>query len=633
MKSSHIMAAAMAALSALALHGKDQYFYNVCDIAGATINEDTTQVYFNSRTDSAAFTLSADTTISCKVGVPSGITCFDFTGGDHTLTIDDTLWVLLNNGTEARFKGGTWDFSGKASFYAGYYGSSRYSGQKLLVDGATIRNLSSILFGGRDTEIVLTNGALMATSADNVNLATPGDVSSTSATNVSVVISKGSKLYSKSTIFSDSNSSGGPGLTGNKVLVTGAGSYMGPVPGLTQRLYHGYRTGGNFIRYEKDATAKFYETWIGTSANAKSNVLVIAEGAAYTNTANAGIGTATGADYNRWEIVDGGVLNQTHGNDLSVGKGGCYNEFFVSNGIVSDARSLIAGDAEGSTGNRVRITGRSSRLSFQAEFPALFGCGQGNEWVIEDCDIDAKANPIPGQGAKDWRVYFSGTYSSPNSKASTNNTFRLDEAARLRCYEFQFPVASEGNLAVVANCSTLDVTSVMNVRGHGNVLAVSNATMRLATVTLGSSNATEFVESGNVLAFQGKTPVLTTWSGGGYNLNVYDGGVIRFEIPPDGYDTAAPVPIRTFNTFVYSGTVEFPGLLEFTRNMQEREVTYQLTDAGFRMYDENKEENGTEQLAEITKTLPPGCEVYRDGSLHLMLKVKAASKGLVLIVQ
>ena len=65
--------------------------------------------------------------------------------------------------------------------------------------------------------------------------------------------------------------------------------------------------------------------------------------------------------------------------------------------------------------------------------------------------------------------------------------------------------------------------------------------------------------------------------------------------------------------------------------MTERKVTYQLTNAGFRMYDEGGEENGDAQLAAISETLPKGCRVYRNGNLHLLLDVKRASKGVVLI--
>ena len=188
MKALSKVVAVVATATGLAAFGKDQFFYNVCDIAGAAIDADTTQVYFNSRTDSAAFTLSADTAIPCKVGVSSGITCFDFTDGNHVLSVRGSIWVTMGNDTDVRFKGGAWSFDPTAAtFYHGSYGDGNiYSRQSMLIDGTYITNLNSVIIGGRDTTLVLTNGALLATAKGTVYLSNPGNVASTSRTNVSV---------------------------------------------------------------------------------------------------------------------------------------------------------------------------------------------------------------------------------------------------------------------------------------------------------------------------------------------------------------------------------------------------------------------------------------------------------------
>lgn len=623
--------------------GADQMVYNVCDIAQLEVLEDTTQLYFNSRTLDEAFTLSADTTIPAKVGVSNGPTCFDFSDGNHRLSVTN-LWVTMNRGTEVRFKGGTWDFQSTGAFYHGCYGGGSYESQKMVLDSVDILNVNGLNFGGNNATVILTNNAFIGTSSSvSTYLAYSVSQSEMIATNMNMVISAGSKIHSHSTIYTDAYYSLPDGTdeaaayAGNRILVTGEGSYLGPTPGRSERLYHGNCTGGNVLRYEKGATAKFYETFVGVKGNAKGNVLVIADGAAFTNTNAGAIGTDSGANSNRVEVLSGGEFCQSQNHAFSVGKKGCHNVFYVSNAVVANAKALIAGQEPGAMSNKVHVTGQDSGVSFYGEFPTLFGCGRHNEWMLENCNIDGKGNPLPGQNAKDWRLYFSGTALSPTNSASTNNCLKLLDSARLRVYEFYFPVASKDNLAVVANCCTLEVSNAFSVRGCGNTVSLSDGLLKINTLTFGSAadDDSGFEENGNVLEFCGRTPLLTQWAEGvPGTLKFYDSGVIRFCVPEEGYPTSSPCMIHNVNTYMYGGTLEFEGVEKLTRSMTERELTYELTNQGFRVYDTEGNENPASFFEEVTATLPPGCSVYVDsGLLHLYLKVRRAPKGTAIVIR
>lgn len=639
--SNRIAVATAVALSAVSGMGADQVVNEVCDLADLTIGADTTQIYFNPNNGEESFTLSEDREIGVKTGVSAGYSRFDFTDGGHTLKLNGN-WSQMGNGTAAFFKGGTWDFNSTGAFYFGRSGDIAFEGQRAVFDSVCISNAYQLSFGGNNSTVIVTNGSSLASSKDNPTyLASSVAQGALVATNMNMIISTGSRVCSWSTIITDGANNFADGTSesetyaGNAILVTGAGSYLGQAPGRTQRLYHGHVSSGNTLRYEGGAGGVFYQTEVGRSRDSKDNVLTIADGAAVTNTNSGAVGLVSGADRNRIEVLSGGEFCQSKDHNFIVGSGGSQNTFLVSNAVVSSAKSLLAGYEPGAFSNRVHVTGRDSRISFISEFPTLFGCGRWNEWIVENCNIDGRENPIAGQSGKDWRIMFSGQYNTPNVCASTNNSFVLRDSARFRSYEFLFPVSSKENLAVVGNCCTLDVSRVISVRGCGNTVSISNGLVRTQHMTIGSDgeDASGFEETANVLEFRGRASVLTSFIADAMFLKVYDGGIIRFCIPEGGYGTPSPMPIRNANTYLYNGALEFSGVEELARTMPQKELVYELTDSGFRAYDADGNENPESFYEAASAVLPSGCRVYLNELLHLCLKVRRAPKGTSIVIR
>ena len=109
------------------------------DVAAENVTSQETRILFAGKTgEGRTYTLSKDASIHSggmadagSVGNPQKA-IFDFTSGNHTLTLRSGTFLTYKNDVELWFKGGTWDFGGHSFYAVGKPGGASYYGYRNL---------------------------------------------------------------------------------------------------------------------------------------------------------------------------------------------------------------------------------------------------------------------------------------------------------------------------------------------------------------------------------------------------------------------------------------------------------------------------------------------------------------------
>lgn len=574
----------------------------------------------NSLTD--VYTLSADASLSVGLRMSSGWTSvFDFRSGDHTLS--GKSLVFSGSDTSLYVYGGTWDLGGSAMYHGGSYYDANAKGEKLLLDGATLRNINyCYLDGACDGFLWMTNGASVS-ALNNLEIACNAgnfaDISSGS------VINQGNQLTKIAC---------GAGKGGNVVQFRNASIIR--MPGTYAHTYFCGGSPSNRVVFTDGASAyaTYADFFKGEKAeygeNAKYNEIRL-DHSAFTNTYGITIADAVGADNNR-VVLNESELRLGEFGQIEFGAKGCGNTMILSNSVIRQMFYLRTGLEAGACGNKVRFVGQKCAWSIPTCYQKCFGSGTDNEFVLDDCTIDSYSAWLRfcvGEGDQDNNK--SGGYSS----ASTNNVIRLVNGTYFRPYQIFSDYASKGNLFEVGAGCTLAALDIW-FRGVENTLVVSNATVVMTQsgngLTLGSAGdvpaGQPYVEDGNQLIVKGSHPkfrrAVANEPG---NIRLYDNARLVIEIPETGYDADHVVFDGVGATINYPSTIRFRGVKEYAETL-EKSVDIRFSNQSFVLQGVTQQDF----LAEVNADLPKGCYAYFSSN-NLWLHVKRAPRGMAIIVR
>lgn len=586
------------------------------------------------------YTLSADVAWGSQtLTVSQGDMIFDFTEGNHTLGVK-SLSIDSATSSYVEFKGGAWD-----GLDVNVYGQLKFnteanpcSDRTVVLDNTSISNIRRVhLLRGRNGTLLLRNGAsLTATEFWPFD-----DINDETFTNNLIHVMGGSTLGLVKAIDCswENSGSGTAALMNNRLLVEGAGStFIGCKPYNTFRF--GRYTSGNEILVRDGGKIEWYNAEIGGSETAKSNtVTVLGAGSLIEGGGHLKIGMAVGADYNRVIVADGADLKTQTYNGTVVGDTGSFNELIISNATLSRTYWVTAGSKPGASNNVVRIYGNSNVPPF-GSYHYFFGAGQHNLFSFEHGTFYPSTYYYASMSS---RKLNGGTW---EGGASTNNQFQVVDGADLRLYDVKVQVWDATNTIYVGADSMLTVLHDLHVRGSGNRVVVSNGVLKCSQsfpgLCLGTRDSDEtdgFVEGGNMLILQGSHPVVRQLDANASTVHICDHGILRFEVPPSGYqmfeqDGGSPTNAPIFQgtpVFAYGNlTLEITGVEELARSLQQP-VDYVLMQNGIALISPEEGASIEKILEAANAMLPWGSTVYRSSN-QVRLSVKPL-RGMMLIVR
>ena len=621
MKTSIIASIALTALASQA--GTSQDLNSVCDL-GALTPTTTQWLYFKANTTNEAFTLSRDADFSTlDFCCNSGDAFFDFAkNGNHTIKVKtfraanaNAKWVIL--------KGGTWDLgTGSGHDFRFWYNDIAVDGRTMVLDSCVVTNVD-YLYGIRaaNSKIVLQNSStLYAKTISYLN--SPGAVATSGRTHNRVEIKGGSRLLWGNTTFTFDANGSTDALADMTMEVTGASIVRGNGSGASSFTL-GATSSGNTVHVGEGSllyVPRFLT--IGNAANAKYNVLKVDGGSALTNGNNVVIGNVAGAERNRLELVDSELYGGEY-NGIYVGYDGSFNELVVSNSAIKRCYFCCAGWNASASNNTVRFIGSSASVGGTRYEMQLFGRGPNNRYILDGCSI----------GSETKKCYFAFTNDNVRAGGANaiGNMFMLVNGATFsESSMITHPGCASNTIFVGAN-SSIRTAGDLNIRGNGNKVVVSNGTLYVSqsgnSMRFGKS-ASDDTEKGNMLVLQGDSPkVARIDPDNNYPAQFYNGSVLKFEIPANGYSDVVfertAVEMRGTAQLQFSGIEECQRALDHTRR-------FQLTSSPFKIYDSSGTDVSNSYLEQVNATLPDHSEVYRDSSNKLWLKI-APIRGLSII--
>ena len=565
--------------------------------------------------------LGRDTTLTGYQFYVARPTEFDFSAGNHTLDGLGTFIVTGGNNVKLlEFKGGKWRFADGMWLRCAYWGTTYAGGQKIIFDGADFEMPGDSWvqgFYGDNNQMLLDNGALLTCGTVSYFFNINGTVT---YTNGLVRIANGSKFKATKNITIDGGTPASDKPSGNRIEVTGEGSWFGISGTLGDQEFKIGRYPGESVVFSDHAYGRFSRTVVGSGEYGRNSSLTIGGGAGYLNGgAGMKVGDSVGADGNRLSILDGACFTN-NASRLYAGYMGSFNEVAISNASYV-GQPIVAGWETGSSNNTVRIEGADSSVSYMGGSWCFFGKGERNAFSFKDCDITLNSH----------NMYLSDNYSSnaDNRFGTTNNTLAVDRNASLTVTKFFVPETCSGNTLFVGHGAKLKTMYEFRIAGDGNRLVISNGTVEAGNYNaLVVSNGTE--EARNRIVLKGESPALKATASDNQIL-MYGNSGIDFEVPEDGY--SAP-PLQAKWIKMYSGgSFSFSGVDACARRLTTPTATYQLTSGGIFIYDETGSENPQPVLDAVNATLPEGCSVYLNNSSArtLMLRVKRFSRAFMVI--
>lgn len=616
MKTSIVAGAALIAFAGMA--DTEQSLTSVCDLG--TFTPTTTKwLYFKANTTNEAFTLSQDSDFgTLDFCCNSGDVLFDFVqGGNHTIKVKtfraanaNAKWVIL--------KGGTWDLgTGSGHDFRFWYNNIEVDGRTIVLDSCTVTNVD-YLYGiqAANSKLVLQNAStLYAKTISYLN--SPGTVETSGRTNNRIEIMGGSQLLWGNTLFNFDAGGSTESLADATMEVTGGSAVKGNGSG-SSSFTLGASSSGNTVHISEGSLLYVPRVLtIGNAANAKYNVLKVDGGSALTNANNISIGNVAGADHNRLELIDSNLKSGEY-NYIYVGYDGSFNEFIVSNSTATCGYYILAGYGATSSNNTVRIIGRNASIGGSQYRTRLFGAGPNNTYILDGCTI--------GSTGKDC------DFARNDSTAAFGNTFMIVNGAEFSEKSMTMNSGCASNTIFVSANSSIKTAGDLSIRGNGNRVVVSNGTLYVSqsgySMRFGNSS-TDDTEKGNALVLQGCSPkVARIDPNNNYPSQFYNGSVLRFEVPEDGYSDIVfdRVEVKMYGT----ARLEFDGIEKCQQTIASSQK-YQLTSSPFTVLDSGEDVTDA-YLEQVTASLPERCRVYRDASNHLYLHV-ARYRGIRVIIR
>ena len=605
MKTSIVAGAALIAFTGMA--GTEQSLTSVCDLG--TFTPTTTRwLYFKANTTNEAFTLSQNADFgTLDFCCNSGDVLFDFAqGGNHMIKVK-TFRAANANAKWVIMKGGTWDLgTGSGHDFRFWYNPIEVDGRTMVLDSCTVTNVD-YLYGiqAANSKFVLQNGSTFYAKTISY-LNSPGAVEISGRTNNRIEIKDGSQLLWGNTLFNFDAGGSTESLADATMEVTGGSAVKGNGSG-SSSFTLGASSSGNTVHIGDGSLLYVPRALtIGNAANAKYNVLKVDGGSALTNANNISIGNVAGADHNRLELIDSDLKSGEY-NYIYVGYDGSFNELIVSNSTVTCGYYILTGYGAASSNNTVRIIGMSASIGGTQYRPRLFGEGPNNTYILDGCTI--------GNTGKDC------DFARTDSTAAFGNTFMVVNGAEFSEKSMVMNTSCASNTIFVGAGAAIKTAGDLNIRGNGNRVVVSNGTLYVSqsgySMRFGNSS-TDDTEKGNALVLQGRSPkVARIDPNNNYPSQFYNGSVLRFEVPEDGYSDVVfdKVEVKLYGT----ARLEFDGVEKCQQTITSSQ-NYQLTSSPFTVLDSGVDVTDV-YLEQVTASLPERCRVYRDASNHLWLYV------------
>jgi hypothetical protein len=411
------------------------------------------------------------------------------------------------------------------------------------------------------------------------------------------------------------------GLTGTLLEFTGGSIAKGTSH--SSKFVLGGTTSGNAAHFCGGSLLYVpREFIIGNASNAKYNVLTVEGGSAVTNGFDIYIGNVDGADYNRFELIDSELYGAEY-NGIYVGYQGSFNELIVSNSAIKRCYFCCAGYTASSSNNMVKIIGADSSIGGSQYNMKLFGRGPNNTYILDGCSI----------GSPSKACYFAYESSSVTDVAAIGNTLMLVNGAELSESSMHVSTNCRSNVIYVGAGSSIKTTVDFAIRGRNNHVVVSNGTLYVSqsgsSLRFGKS-ASDVDEAGNMLVLQGTSPkVARIDPDNNYPAQFYNGSVLRFELPEDGYSDVVfdRVEVKLHGT----ARLEFSGVEKCSYTIVSSQ-DYQLTSSPFTVLDANGADVTAAYLEQLSADMPLRCRVYRNAAKHLYLRV-ACRRGTRLILR
>ena len=597
-------------------------------------------VRFNANSQTGAFTLGRDLDLDGYEFLMNSATLFDFTEGSHTL---GKISSFKENGSKyIKLLGGTWNFKASAWFRCAYTGSTVVDGSAIIFDGTTVDMSASGTylqgFYGANNSLILTNNAYFRTTT--IQYLCKGDGKDTRTNNL-IHISGGSKLIAVSPAFDYSYTS--TGLTGNRLTVTGEGSYIGlPATGYGTFSIGG-SSSGNEALFTDGAYGYFGNVAVGNGANGKHNTLIVENGAAVRTQQSLYLGKVVGADYNKAIVRDGGSYTNGSTDVVHVGYAGCFNELEIDNGSIPSCYWITCGTNPGADHNVVRVKGDGYFIQSNS-YEYLFGLGQYNKWVF-----DGTTNMPIRTTQKNLMLWFlDDVNAGKTSNGTTNNTFEVVNGSVLNLYDLTVGRYCASNTVRFAD-STVSVPHDLKIHGYCNDLVLSNATFKLSisgdNLSMGGpyfdpakGESQAYRGDGNRLILQGQSRICRYDAAEYSSGKLYCNSTLRFEVPAEGY--AEPIFQGVGLNLYYPFKIEVAGIEALQKNLK-KSTKYQLTavnsesganNGNITFYDLPEGKTRQDILDEVNATLPKGCYLYTYNTNGLGLRVKA-NVGMMLIVR
>lgn len=606
-----VMASAVFSASA-----ESQYLWSPCDLATLELDPGVTDLFLAGRTMDPAFTLSSDRAFpGVTFYVFNGDNVFDF-GNATEVTIP--ALVVMNSGTAAYLRGGTWNLPG-GTVYHGNYNSPDSSAFSL--DGVTLKGADNAYLacgaGGlfcatNGAQVLDVNGLRLANGERNV-----ADISGGSA----FCLRGNAKSYIAC----------GGGAGGN--VVRFRNSTLSQAGGTYYQVYFCASSPTNRLRFSEGSAVSVTDARVFEGTDAKGNEMSFV-GSSFTNKSSIVVADAAGADGNVLSF-DGSVYHSSsQWNAFEFASKGSSNALVFANSAVEDPRWLRVGRDAGATGNEVRFVGQGCSWSIPACDQKCFGAGTGNRFVFDDCTLDNYSAYL--------YFYLSDTDRSNDSatgyeNASTNNTVCLRNGAYLRPNLFFCNYACCSNTVAVDSGSTLAAMDIW-IRGVGNAVVVSNGTVRVTQSGKGLVFGSEgdvpagqpYVEGGNRLVLKGTSPKIANYGSSDYGAQAkfFDGSEIVIEVPESGYEADHVVFDGIGAKITYPSKLRFAGVEEYSKTL-DQSVDIRLSNCSFDVLDVPE---GVDFWAEVNADMPSGCYAYLDASGCLCLHVKRGRQSGLLIV-
>ncbi len=616
MKTSIVAGAALIAFTGMA--DTEQSLTSVCDLG--TFTPTTTRwLYFKANTTNEAFTLSQNADFgTLDFCCNSGDVLFDFAqGGNHMIKVK-TFRAANANAKWVIMKGGTWDLgTGSGHDFRFWYNPIEVDGRTMVLDSCTVTNVD-YLYGiqAANSKFVLQNGSTFYAKTISY-LNSPGAVEFSGRTNNRIEIKDGSQLLWGNTLFNFDAGGSTESLADVTMEVTGGSAVKGNGSG-SSSFTLGASSSGNTVHIGEGSLLYVPRALtIGNAANAKYNVLKVDGGSALTNANNISIGNVVGADHNRLELIDSDLKSGEY-NYIYVGYDGSFSELVVSNSTVTCGYYILAGYGATSSNNTVRIIGPNARIGGSQYRTRLFGEGPCNTYILDGCTI--------GNTGKDC------DFARNDSTAAFGNTFMIVNGAEFSEKSMTMNTSCASNTIFVGADAAIKTAGDLSIRGNGNRVIVSNGTLYVSqsgySMRFGNSS-TDDTEKGNALVLQGRSPKVTRIDpNNNYPSQFYNGSVLRFEVPEDGYSDVVfdRVEVKLYGT----ARLEFEGVEKCQQTITSSQ-NYQLTSSPFTVLASGADVTDT-YLEQVTASLPERCRVYRDDSNHLYLHV-ARYRGIRVIIR